>query len=546
MMADDPLFGFKPQTSTADPLMGYKPTTSATAPPTQSWSDYLLGHLATAGNALHSFSQGLDAATRVATDEPTFGLVDKLFGSQAQADTAADYKKMGWASIPLSLAGGAVTGLPELKAASAIGEATAPYLAKLPLTGKGQWLGGVLGSGAVGAPTAALGAYGHEAGWTPDAGDIGKAAAVGGALSAGGGMFGGVTGRGGTLPTSPTAQSYFDQAKQAYKPLNDILYADAAKEVHPALDIIDAKNAQRDWSGKRWDDATKTRAEIEALLDKPQLTADDLHQSQKYLRDKVINSPSADPNDQSYAGYYRDRLQHVLENGLPSTGVPTNLPPGVDPSNYAAHVKAQGDFFTGQGKDMQRADVWSKVGATPTGKDTGAQAGSWLADQAAREAAGKPGVYAESGTPYNAATTALAKTSGQATPISWGLKHYLLAPVAFAAAGEGLNALTGGEGMANQPWWARLGEEGAAGLGITYGASRYGTLTAAANMAKQQAAEAALRQTIASRTLQNRPGTYTPLAPIAPETPLRNALRTLIYGQGAADRLPGQHRLPGQ
>ena len=142
---------------------------------------------------------------------------------------------------------------------------------------------------------------------------------------------------GSKLPISPSAQSYFDQATHEYKPLSNLLY-DAKSEVHPTLNITDAKNAQRDWSGKRWDNASKTRDEIEALLDKPQLSANDIQQSQIYLRDKVVNSLAADPNDKTYAGYYIKKLQDVLENGMPQTGVPADLPPGVTPSNYAAYV----------------------------------------------------------------------------------------------------------------------------------------------------------------------------------------------------------------
>ena len=526
-MADDPFAGDKPPPTpcaSSDPFAGYQPLSAPGGAPaatpaagSQTWSDYL-----------HSVSQGFTAATRAATDWPTLGLVDKLFGPQAQADTAAAHKQMGAWDIPLSLAGSAVTGGPELKAASAIGEAAAPYLAKLPLTGQGKWLGGVLGSGAVSAGTGALGAYGHEAGWTPDVGDIEKGAAIGGGLGAAAGTLGGVVGRGGTLPASPSAKSYFDQAEQAYKPLTQLIY-DAKTEVHPALDVTAAKNAQRDWSGKRWDDASKTSDEIESLLDKPQLTANDLQQSQVYLRDKVINSPTADPNDKTYAGHYIDQLQHVLENGLPFSGVPSNLPPGVMPSNYAAQVKSAGDFLTGQGRDMQRADVWKAVGATPAGKDIGAQAGSWLSDQAARAAANKPGVWAPPGSPYYDAAATLAKTTGQSTPLSWYAKHFLLAPLAFTAAGEGMNALSGGAGMGQQPWWARMGEEAGAGLALGGGMAGYRALTGASNVAEQQAAEAALRSTIASRTMQNRAGALSQFNPIAPEAPFRAAIRNVIF-----------------
>ena len=543
-MADDPLYGFKPvqQPSSAnDPLMGFKPTSSSAPPPaTQdlgttalwdkptnvSWSDYMLAHLANAAKPL----QGIADPRQNLNEALTFGsgltggasgFIPGVRERTAQAEQELDPQTR------IALQGaGYLVGPGKLGIATKIGEAAAPAI--------GGWAGGVLGSAAEGAGASALGAAG--AGQTPEG--VAKSALIGGVGGGALGSLGGVVGRGGELPTSPSAQSYFDQAEEAYKPLTNIVY-DAGKEVHPALDITDAKNAQRDWSGKRWDDASKTSDEIESLLDKPQLTANDLQQSQIYLRDKVINSPTADPNDKTYAGYYVDRLQHVLENGLPQTGVPQNLPPGVNPSNYAAQVKATGDFLTGQGRDMQRADVWKAVGGTPAGKDMGAQAGSWLSDQAARAAGNKPGVWAKPGSPYNQAATELAQTTGQPTPLSWYAKHFFLAPLAFTAAGEGINALSGGEGMGHQPWYARMAEEGAAGLALGGGMAGYRALTGASNVAEQQAAEAALRQTIASRTMQNPGGTYTPIAPIAPPAPVRDALRKLWFGQGAGGRLPG-------
>lgn len=494
---------------------GFSPPSSApsSSGPSQSWPDYLLDHL-------HSFSQGLNSATRVAQDAATFGLMDKLFGSQAQADTAAAYKQVGGAAIPLSLAGGMATGLPELKAASAIGEAAAPYI--------GKWAGGVLGSGAVGAGSGAAGAYGHEAGWTPDAGDIEKGAAIGGGLGAAAGTLGGVVGRGGTLPTSPTAQSYFDQAEQAYKPLDNILY-DGKSVVHPEIDA--AENAianSTDLTGQQRKLATTTMGIVDDLRARPQLSARDIQSAQIRLNTAANRGTI---QDQQFAPQFHDALQNVLEQGVPQTGVPQGAGPG-----YAAGVKAAGDFLTGQGKDMQRADVWNQVGATPAGKDIGAQAGSWLSDQAARAAANKPGVWAEPGSPYYDATTALAKTTGQPTPLSWYAKHFFLTPLAVTAAGEGLNAVSGGEGTGHQPWYDRMAEEGAAGLALGGGTAAYKAWTGASNVAEQQAAEAALRQSIASRTMQNPVGTYAPIAPIAPEAPWRAALRNLIYGQAARGR----------
>ena len=146
----------------------------------QSPNDLMLQHMA-------SWLPGaatLQNVTRAATDWPTLGLGDKLIGvfgdsktqAQAQADTVAAHKSLGNWDIPVSLAGSAVSALPELKAASALGETMAP--------GVGNLLGGVLGSGAVGAGTSALGAYGHEQGWTPNMSDIGRQAAIGGGVGA--------------------------------------------------------------------------------------------------------------------------------------------------------------------------------------------------------------------------------------------------------------------------------------------------------------------------------------------------------------------------
>ena len=148
---------------------------------------------------LHSASQGLDAATRAATDWPTFGLVDKLFGRQAQADTAAAHKQMGaWKTSRFRSTSSASNGWARTQAASKIqGEPSRQSLSKLPLTGAGDWLGWVLGSGAVGAPMSGLGEYGRSSGMDALAPTtIGKASAIGGAQHGRGTCFsGGVVGR---------------------------------------------------------------------------------------------------------------------------------------------------------------------------------------------------------------------------------------------------------------------------------------------------------------------------------------------------------------
>ena len=490
-----------------------------------SWGDYMAAHAQplddTVRSAANAFGGDRFAAmmdrltgtgpkiselvTQSATGQPT----DML--SIERARSAAAAQRDPSATAAGDVLGGAMIGGPLGEAAQ--GLRAAPYISKLP-----GWLASRVAGGTVGAGSSAAAAYGRGD-------DITMPTIIGGVL---GTVIGAPSGGGNKLPTSPSAQSYFDQATQEYKPLSNLLY-DGKSEVHPTLNITDAKNAQRDWSGKRWDDASKTSDEIEALLDKPQLSANDIQQSQNYLRDKVINNPAADPNDKAYAGYYIKKLQGVLENGTPQTGVPQNLPPGVTPSNYAAYVKSKGDFFTGQGKDMQRADVWKTVGATTAGRDIGTQAGSWSADQAERAAAGKSGVFAPPGSPYFNATEALAKTTGKPTALDWSAKHFILGPLAFTATGEAANAASGGDATGHQPWYARLGEELGAGLLYGGGKAGYSAYTAAANRAEQQAAEAALRQTIASRTMQNPAGTYSQLS--QGSSPFLDEIRRLIYGR---------------
>ena len=458
---------------------------------------------------LHSASQGLDAATRAATDWPTFGLVDKLFGKQAQADTAAAHKQMGAWDLPLSIAGSAVTGGPELQAASKIGGAIAPTLSKLPLTGTGKWLGGVLGTGAVGAPISGLGEYGHEAGWTPDPSAIGKASAIGGALNAGAGMLGGVVGRGGQLAPATSAADLKTQAQQAYAPLSNILY-DASSEVHPRIDPIDAQNALRDWSGYKWGDASKTSKEVQTLLDKPQLSANDIQQSQSYLK-SIARNPNSDPNDALYASHYVGKLQDVLENGTPQTGVPAGAGPG-----YAAQVKAEGDVLHGQASDVDRLNDWIAKSQVAGGPDVGSQAGSYLRTQQGQR-------FAPPGSPGYDALNTLAGTAqgplggGQGITL-WDLKHHLLWPAVGLAGAQTAGAFGTAEG--HQPWWANIPEDLG---GIAAGVLMKKGFNAAGVAAQRRAIEAA--QTALSTGQQQ--------SPIQALTPLRNAIRQAIYGPGA-------------
>jgi hypothetical protein len=470
------------------------------AAPSQGWGDYLLQHLAGTG-------QTLSDTSRVASDAATFGLVDKLFGKQAQDDTAAAYQRLGYGAIPFSVAGGLATGGPELKAATAIGSALG-----------GGRIGAALGSGAVGAGSAGLGAYGHEAGWAPDAGDIGKAAAIGGGLGLGAGALSGpaveagqVSGRQFTpraTPPASTSADLKDAAQQAYKPLSNILY-DAGQEVHPALDVTDAKNALRDWSGYKWGDASKTSGEVNTLLNKPQLSANDLQQSQSYLKG-IASNPNSDPNDALYASHYVGKLQDVLENGVPQTGVPTNAGPG-----YAAAVKAQGDILHGRARDMANLENMQAKAAVTGGPDVGNQARSYLTSDRGQR-------FAAPGTPQYDALNTLAGTAADPSSVPWAVKHFVIAPIVGGAAKEGLDMATGEQ---HQSPMGRIGEDLAVGAGLGLGTAGYSGITGQLARAAQNRAIAAARSTLSTGNLST---------PLAPTTPVRNALRMLLTGAGGA------------
>lgn len=473
------------------------------AQPTQSWPDYLLGHL-------HSFSQGLDAATRVATDAPTFGLMDKLFGSKAQADTAAAHKALGGWDLPVSLAGSMVTGLPELKAASAIGEALPAFL------GGGKWAGGVLGSGAVGAGTSALGAYGHEQGWSPDAGDIGTASAIGGGLGAGGGMFGGVVGRGGALGASETAADLAAKATDAYTPL-DQLVVHGPQEVHPRLQNVEDTIAQTDLTGAQRDAAKSTMAVVNNLRKKTFLTGRDLQQAHIELGD-IANSGRTDINDQRFAPQFRNALTDVMNNApthgflQPGAGSQRTLVAMPGPPGEIGAAKTTGDALSGMSKDVGRLDTMADKANVAGGPDIASQARDFLLSKEGQK-------YAAPGTPLHDSLNNLAGTITPSpwSPTTWDVKHHLLWPVTGLAVGQGIGALGTAEGA--HPWWAMPAEDVA---GLAAGIALRGRSGALRNAAIQRAAQAA--RVTASTGL--------PQAPILPEARFSNAVRQLIYGEG--------------
>jgi hypothetical protein len=507
-MADDPWAQFVQQPA-ADPWAkfaapGAPAPAAAPASPSQGWGDYLLQHLAGAGQTVHNASRAVDDfLTFGGADlgqsylpmpgQPNMAQPDRLALLRGQTQAA----HAGLGTVPDAVLGAATyaMGPGELGLASKVGGAVAPAI--------GRWAGGVAGAGLEGAGASALGAAGHGD-------DVGSSALGGLLLGAAGGSLGGVVGRGGELPPAVSASDLKAQASQAYAPLSNILFN--ASEVHPEINGALANIAQIDRTGQQLKLAKSTNAEIGNLLARPQFTAEDIQKAQGRLG-KIASSPNATDQDKWMAPIVNDALENVMQTGLPITGVPRN----VQPSGYAASVRDAGDVLSGRAKDTAWLDDAQANAAVKGGPDVGSQARSrLLTDQ------GK--AFNPPGTPQYDAMNTLAGTAqgplgGNKGGLTlWDLKHHLLWPAIGLAGAQTAGAFGTAEG--HQPWWASIPEDVA---GIGAGFLLKNRLGAAGMAAQRRAADAAR---VALSTGQSQ-------APVLPNAPGRTALRNLIFGLGA-------------
>jgi hypothetical protein len=523
--------------------MGWNDPRAANA----STKDFVMAHLASLGSGLSQI--GGAAADYARTAANTYGAGDSTLASlkalygdatgntqgtdylsslaKAKADTAAASSRLGTAGTIAAN----VTG------AGPLGDVAGAVKGMIPAAGRfaGPLAGAITGGGAT-----AAGEAGRNESLSPW--DIGIGTVTGG--------VGGAPSQGSTLAPAQSAADLLAQAKKAYKPLNDVIY-DASKEVHPTLDPIDAQNALRDWSGYKWNDASKTSGEINTLLKKPQLTANDLQQSQSYLKG-IASDGRSDPNDAMYAAHYAGKLQDVLDNATPQTGVPQNWkapamptspPPAAGqgtmtvngqpfkyangqwtPPSFAATQKAAGDALYGKSQDVGRLDDWiakSQVAGGGAGTDVGAQASSYLRSNAGQ-------TFAAPGTPQYDALNKLAGTAAKESSIPWWVKHFVIAPTAGTAINEGIQAGTGGHETPVEHVVADLGM----GAALATSMAGYGAYSGARARAAQQAAIDATRSTFSTGSLQ------APAA--APSSAFGDAIRRLLLSQGAAGKIPGQ------
>jgi hypothetical protein len=414
--------------------------------------------------------------------------------ARAKADTAAASDRLGTAgTIAANMTGGGPLG----EVASGVKGIVAPYVGRFA----GPLAGAITGGGST-----AAGEIGRNEELSPW--DIGIGTVTGG-------IGGAPAQKGGALAPPIAAADLKAAAQQIYQPLDKIIF-NTKSEVVPELDAFKtAIGNTTDLTNRRLQQATGTNAILGDLGDSAQLTGRNIQEAQRSL-DKIANSPSASPQDQEYAPKLKAALQNVMDNGLPFSGVPA----GAQASGYAGLVQKAGDKIFGRFKDVDRLNTMVDKSAVNQGPDIGNQASSYLTSKQGQ-------TYAPSGsTPYKAFNN-LADTAAKESAIPWWVKHFVIAPAAGTAINEGFQAFTGEHESPLEHVGADLGM----GLVLAGSMSGYGAYSAMRARAAQQRALAAARSSLSTGKYQ---------APIAPDQPFRDAVRRLIFSQGAAGRLPGQ------
>lgn len=479
------------------------------------WRTFLMARMAA---PFQGANQAAEDYTRVAADAGSFGTADRLSSAisgsdlaQERAKTAAAYSRLG-PMAPIVSGAMYAMGPGELGAAKKIGGAVAPYLAKLPLTGSGEWLGGVLGSAAEGAAAGGAGAAGHDE-------NIGAGALTGGVLGAAGGAAGGVVGRGGELPQAPPIADL--QAAKTSLSDNLKTYPINRPSVHNAVQGAIGDIRANDPAGIVLGNMPPPGMRPSSLAMPVQ--APDTRNALLKLQNWAAGPGPASAHDLS--GFIRQFDQiggdavaaDKTAEGQAAHTVADQLRATV--SGPAQDAMDLADQANAAYKDAKRFSGWertSSIGAdNPDYLKVASAAKQWLGSDEGQR-------FAPPGSPsYQALNELAEKASDPLTPTGgmsfWDLKHHLLWPAIGAGA---TGALASYEGTGH-PWWA-VPAEAAAGLAAGLGTKR--ALNWRGGVAAQRAADAA-RVSLAT-------GAYTP--PVLPGAPVRDALRNLIFGGGAA------------
>ena len=481
--------------------------------------DFLLAHLNELGKGLGQMGSTAADYGRVAAN--TFGIGDSLLASQkavyndltgnarnpgqpdpndivsnlaaAKADTAAASGRLGTAgTIAANMTGG-----------GPLGEVASAVKGAIPFAGRfaGPLAGAITGGGATAA------------------GEVGRGDAVSpwdiGIGTVTGGVGGAPAGKGGALAPPISADDLKAAAQQIYKPLDNILF-NTKSEVKPELDAFRTSiGSTTDLTGRRLQQASGTNAILGDLGDSAQLTARNIQEAQRSL-DKIANSPSSSVQDQEFAPKLKAALQNVMDNGLPISGVPA----GAQATGYAGLVQRAGDKIFGRYKDTSTLDTMVDKASVNQGPDIGNQSSSYLTSKQGQ-------AYAPPGSVARDAFNNLADTAAKESSMPWWVKHFVIAPTVGAGINEGVQAFSGEHESPLEHVGADLGIGGALALS----SMGYSGLSGMRARAAQQRAIDAARSSLSTGNFQ---------APIAPDQPFRDAVRRLIFSQGAAGQIPGQ------
>ena len=429
----------------------------------------------------------------------------------AKADTAAASARLGPAgTFAANMTGGGPLGdvAQSLRAA--------PVLSKLP-----GWLASRIAGGTVGGVSTAAGEAGRNESLSPW--DIGIGTLAGGVVGAPGAS------RGAPAPSVAEGALRAD-AKTAYAPLDEYVFH-GPSQIKPALDSVTNTMTQAEQ-----DLAKQTMAKVNKLADTNLATGSDIQSYQQAFRDLSSSSVKA---DREYAPQFKNALETVMQgdpygrNLTPGKGMSLQLPGSLGNTGLttggAAAARDAGDIPFGRAEDVHRLDDpnsgWLAQSQVAGGPDVGNQISSWLRTTEGQRFAPRPapGAPPNAYTAYNTA----AGTAAKPEAIPWYVKHLMIAPVAGTIANEGFAAATGQE---NSPMEHVAGDLGVAAA-IMGGGKAYGALTGRVNQLTQQRALDALRSTISTGNYQ---------APMQPPSTLRDWVRSYIYSQGAAGKLPGQ------
>ena len=358
------------------------------------------------------------------------------------------------------------------------------------------WGAGAAASGAESAASAGLGTLGHGGSLQ----DAKTAAEWGAVLGLGTGALG--VGSARTPSGAPTLSAKDAEAARdmAYAPMNSVRF-------HPN-DVDSAYTDGLTGLGKdqRAGLSDGFQATLREHLGQNAVGTTSASEIDGFARG--VSEAASTNADHVVAGRIRDNLRNVLENATPISGHAPGVAAAMQDGAQAANKRF---------KNAQMLEEWRRQANLPTSGGIGEVAPSG----AYSELKANPQFYSDPDA--NAAMRSVAG-AGSAIPGGWLIKHAVAYPAIGAALGAGYGGVTGfaGAGKDEDPW-SRALEEAAlfGGGGLAAGAGARWT-----------------KNYLTNRALGAAGPTLTSGAPYAaPPTAVRDIVRSLIYGQGAAGNL---------